>query len=193
MRDTSRQWAESEVGISRDHVARYRFALKHVTGRTLDAACGCGYGSKILLESASSVVGVDASEEAIAWARNYFSGPQFILGRIERAPWEGSFETIVSLETIEHIREPREALEAFRRACTGKLIASVPNENLYPFKAETFARDDSPHFRHYTPEEFQSLLEDAGFTVTGKFCQRDKRQFEVIPGTEGRFMVFVCE
>lgn len=189
----SRQWAQSESGVSRDHVARYRFALRYVTGRTLDAACGCGYGSKILLEGASSVVGVDASEDAINWARDNFKGPHYILGRIEQAPWEGSFETIVSLETIEHIKEPEEALKAFRRACTGRLIASVPNENLYPFKAETFARDDSPHFRHYKPEEFQSLLEVSGFTVTDKFCQRDKHQFEVVRGVDGRFMVFVCE
>lgn len=191
--DTSRQWGHTVEEIKKDHVNRYRFAQQYITGRVLDAACGCGYGSKLLLEKASEVVGVDFSNEAIEWAREFFRGPQFIKGRIEEAPWAGKFETVVSLETLEHLRNPEEALKAFRRACIGTLIASVPNENLYPFKAETFANDDSPHFRHYRPEEFQDLLEWSGFKVVGRFCQVSKQEPEVVKGTDGRYMVFVCQ
>jgi 2-polyprenyl-3-methyl-5-hydroxy-6-metoxy-1,4-benzoquinol methylase len=192
MLDTSRQWGHTVQEIKKDHVNRYRFAERYVTGRTLDAACGCGYGSKILLETASEVVGVDDSIEAIEWAREFFRGPQFIKGRIEESPWSGQFETVVSLETLEHLQEPEEALKAFRRACVGTLIASVPNEDLYPFKAETFANDDSPHYRHYTPEEFQDLLERHGFKVTGKYCQVSKIEPEVVKGTDGRYLIYVC-
>lgn len=192
MLDTSRQWGHTVYEINKDHVHRYLFAEKYVNGRVLDAACGCGYGSKILLESASEVVGVDDSLEAIEWAREFFRGPNFIKGRIEQAPWTGKFETVVSLETIEHLKNPEEALQAFRRACVGNLIASVPNENLYPFKAETFAQDDSPHFRHYTPEEFQNLLESNGFEVVGRYCQVSKQEPEVVKGTDGRYLVYVC-
>jgi 2-polyprenyl-3-methyl-5-hydroxy-6-metoxy-1,4-benzoquinol methylase len=190
--DTSRQWGHTVNEIKKDHVNRYRFAKQHVTGRVLDAACGCGYGSKILLENAVEAVGVDDSIEAIEWAREFFRGPQFINGKIEEAPWTGKFETIVSLETLEHIKNPEEALKAFRRSCIGTLIASVPNENLYPFKAEVFANDDSPHFRHYRPEEFQDLLEWSGFKVVGRFCQVSKQEPEVVKGTDGRYLIYVC-
>jgi hypothetical protein len=152
--DTSRQWGRFEGEIKRDHVNRYRFALDYVTGRTLDAACGCGYGSKI--------------------------------------PWFGEFETVVSLETLEHLEQPEGALEAFRKACKGKLIASVPNEDFYQFKAEVFAKDESPHFRHYRPHEFQDLLEGCGFKVVERFCQKSKQDPEVVKGVDGRYMVFVC-
>jgi 2-polyprenyl-3-methyl-5-hydroxy-6-metoxy-1,4-benzoquinol methylase len=191
--DTSRQWGHTVNEIKKDHVNRYLFAKQHVTGRVLDAACGCGYGSKILLENAVEAVGVDDSIEAIEWAREFFRGPQFINGKIEEAPWTGKFETIVSLETLEHLQNPEEALKAFRRSCIGTLIASVPNENLYPFKAEVFANDESPHFRHYRPEEFQDLLEWSGFKVVGRFCQVSKQDPEVVKGTDGRYLVYICQ
>jgi 2-polyprenyl-3-methyl-5-hydroxy-6-metoxy-1,4-benzoquinol methylase len=191
--DRSRQWGRTVSEINQDHVNRYRFAQRYATGRVLDAACGCGYGSKLLLEAASSVVGVDDSLDAIAWAHEFYRGPQYLKFRIEEAPWVGSFDTIVSLETLEHMRDPKPALEAFRKSCSGVFIASVPNENLYPFKADTFANDDSPHFRHYTPEEFESLVEGVGFKVAGKFCQVSKQDPEIVRGTEGRFLVFVCQ
>jgi len=191
--DTSRQWGHSVDEIKKDHVNRYLFAKTYVTGRALDAACGCGYGSKILLDKATQVVGVDASTEAIEWAREFFRGPQFIRGRIEEAPWSGQFETVVSLETLEHLKNPEEAVKAFRRSCIGTLVASVPNENLYPFKAEVFVNDDSPHYRHYRPEEFQDLLEWGGFKVVGRFCQVSKQEPEVVKGTDGKYLVFVCQ
>ncbi len=99
---------------------------------------------------------------------------------------------MVSLETIEHLKDPRQALEAFRRSCVGTLIASVPNEERYPFKAETFARDESPHFRHYRPEEFEDLLKSCGFKVTERFCQKDKKG-EIYAGSDGMFMIFIAE
>jgi SAM-dependent methyltransferase len=190
--DRSRQWGKSLDEIRPDHIARYRFAKDYVSGRVLDAACGCGYGSKLLMEKASSVVGIDASQEAIDWANEHFQGPHFIHGRIEEAPWTGKFETVVSLETIEHIPNPEDALKAFRKSGE-RLIASVPNEILYPFDAAAFAKDGSPHFRHYTPDEFTALLEGAGFKVLEQYCQVSKQQPMVVPGCHGRYMVFVCE
>jgi hypothetical protein len=166
--DRSRQWGKSLDEIRPDHIARYRFAKDYVSGRVLDAACGCGYGSKLLMEKASSVVGID------------------------EAPWTGKFETVVSLETIEHIPNPEDAIKAFRKSGE-RLIASVPNEILYPFDATAFAKDGSPHFRHYTPDEFTELLEGAGFKVLERYCQASKQQPMVVPGLAGKYMLYVCE
>jgi 2-polyprenyl-3-methyl-5-hydroxy-6-metoxy-1,4-benzoquinol methylase len=190
--DQSRQWVRTPNAARRDHYLRYELAARYASGRVLDAACGCGYGSKILLGNAQLVVGVDASAQAIHWAEEHFQGPYFIQSRIEEEPWTGRFETVVSLETIEHLKDPRPALEAFRRACVGTLIASVPNEDWYPFVAEKFAGDDSPHYRHYRPSEFEQLLRDGGFKVTERFCQLDKLG-DIHAGSEGRFMIFVAE
>ena len=191
MLDRSRQWGRSVSQISKDHVLRYELALRYSTGRILDAACGCGYGSSLLAQT-GVVTGVDYSPDAIDWAEEHFAGPTYLLGRIEDSPWEGRFETVVSLETIEHLPDPSKALKAFREACIGRFIASVPNEEWYPFKPEVFAKDDSPHFRHYTPEQFDELLTGHGFKVLERFCQESKQAPEVHSGTDGRFMVYVC-
>ena len=190
--DASRQWVRSPHLARPDHVKRYELATRYSTGRVLDAACGCGYGSKMLLEAAQLVVGVDSSAQAIQWAEEHFQGPCFIQGKIEEEPWNGRFETVVSLETIEHIKEPKIALQAFRRACVGTLIASVPNEERYPFAAERFAKDESPHFRHYKPLEFEDLLNECGFRVIERFCQKDKKG-EIHAGSDGIFIIYVAE
>ena len=96
------------------------------------------------------------------------------------------------VQSLEHLEDPRPALQAFRKACLGTLIASVPNEDLYPFVAANFARDESPHHRHYRPQEFEDLLKECGFKVTERFCQRDKKG-DIHSGTEGIFLLVVAE
>ena len=146
----------------------------------------------MLLENAQLVVGVDMSAQAIHWAEEHFQGPCFVQGLIEEEPWTGKFETVVSFETIEHISNPKQALEAFRKACIGTFIVSTPNEERYPFRAEKFANDESPHFRHYKPEEFETLLQSCGFKVIEKFCQKDK-QGQIYTGTDGMFLIYRCD
>ncbi len=178
--------------VPNHHRIRYKFAAHQSRGRTLDAACGVGYGTSIIKENVEEVVGVDKGSNAIGWAEKYFPGPKYICGDITKEPWEGQFETLVSLETIEHIQDPSPALKAFRRACTGHLIVSVPNEERYPFKAENFEGDESPHYRHYTPAEFDALLREHDFDVFQRCCQPDKDHPFIEAGTRGMFLIYIC-
>ena len=163
-RTSGRQWGESLSEIRSDHVARYRWAAERVTGFVLDAACGCGYGSSILTESASGVVGVDLSPEAIKWACYYYPGPVYLVGDIQRGFLPGSqFDAVVSLETIEHLPNAYQALKTFARL-SKTLIASVPNENVVAFRKEDHAHDEYPHVRHYTPSQLEDVLVDVGYT-----------------------------
>lgn len=162
-----------------------------VKGRVLDAACGCGYGSKILHDAGNKVVGVDFYPLAVEWATTRFPGPEYLCADISDRPWSGGFDWIVSLETIEHLKYPVPVLKAFREADC-RLVVSTPNEELYKFRPEKFAKDHSPHFRHYTPKEFDDLLAGVGFKVVSRHCQVDKCS-EVTPGTDGIFLVYVCD
>ena len=58
-------------------MARYAFASAFAPGRrTLDIACGTGYGTKLLHDAgAESVCGVDISSDAIAHACKNFDVP----------------------------------------------------------------------------------------------------------------------
>lgn len=191
--NTVRQYGQLEE-IRKDHVNRYNFAANLIPkqSRVLDAAGGCGYGSKIIHDSGSRVCGVDISRDAIAYAEANYSGPGYIVGSILDKPWVGVFDAIVSFETIEHLAEPEKALKLFRDSVDGLFICSVPNEKLYPFAAENFAGDEYPHLRHYTPRELDSALESADFKILDRLCQRTKKS-EVEEGVDGMFLVYVCK
>ena len=186
-----RQLATSLDGIHVGHVERYKFACTLIKGRVLDAACGCGYGSKMMEESGCRVVGVDIDNQTIQHARKHFPGPGYLIGDILDIPWAGRFDWIVSFETIEHLPKAMEALRIFRHHGS-RLIVSSPNQIWYPFDPRKFDGDRYPHVRHYTPDELEERLIAANWKVLSRHCQT-KKKGPVVDGTDGVFMTFVCE
>jgi SAM-dependent methyltransferase len=152
---------ETRAHVVRQHLARYEFAARMVGGRSvLDVACGSGYGSALLKGSgAARVVGLDVSEEAVAYARRRFEMPgvEFVKGSAERIHLNGPFDVIVSFETIEHLHHPEAFLEETVRllAGDGALIVSTP-VRLHG------ALDTKPanphHVREWAVDEFWALL-----------------------------------
>jgi SAM-dependent methyltransferase len=176
--------------IRKDHLNRYYFAAARLPkgSKVLDVACGCGYGSWILHAAGMNVTAVDISEEAIAYAKENYPGPEYLCQKAEDI--EGQWDAVVSFETLEHLDRPEDLLLSIQ---TQRLISSVPNQEKYPFKALHFSEDKYPHKRHYTPAEFESLLETTGHPVGEKFCQKDKKPGEVVPGTDGLFLIYIAK
>ena len=187
-----RQWEPSLFGISAHHVKRYMFAANRVKmfSRVLDAACGCGYGAWLMHSVKGYVDAIDIEGEAIKYGNAYYPGPRYLFADLTKlSPKTLPYDMVVSFETIEHLKEPQTFLRALE---TDTLIASVPNELLYPFKHEAFKGDEYPHQRHYTPSEFEALLDECGFKVAEKWCQTDKELSNVRLGTDGKFLIFVA-
>lgn len=128
--------AERADALAAQHWARYEWAARLVAGRrVLDCSCGVGYGSALLrARGAASVVGVDVSADAIAEAKRRYARPgvEYVCadGTTLSPTGVGTFERIVSLETIEHVTEPRRLLDAFRAVLEpgGVLALSCPND-----------------------------------------------------------------
>ena len=104
-----------------EHFGRYATLARFAKGqRVLDTACGEGYGSWLLKEwGASSVLGLDVSEEAISAARREFSrdGVDFRVadaGDAVSALPAASFDLIACFETIEHVDDPERFLAGLR-------------------------------------------------------------------------------
>ena len=182
-----RQFAESINDIRPDHTARYAFA-SNMLGRksVLDIACGCGYGSWMLYMTGNVVTGVDIDQEAIDYAKRYYEGPTYLCQKAEET--KGEWDVLVTFETLEHLRDPAGLLKAVQAK---QVIASVPNEERYPFRAEMFGMDDYPHQRHYTPAEFDRLFEESGYTVESRHNQGDKMG-KVYPGPNGNFLIYIA-
>jgi SAM-dependent methyltransferase len=145
--------------IAYEHWHRYAFARRFAHGRrVLDVACGEGYGAALLGAVAASVVGVDIDIATIENARStYGDGTRvrFVAASGTSLPLSsGSFEVIVSFETIEHLdaAEQPGMLAEFARVLSpeGVLVISSPNKRLYsdargyvnPFHLHELYRDD---------------------------------------------------
>lgn len=151
---------ESAPGILALHLKRYDFALPWCRGRTvLDAACGVGYGSAHLAEGgAEHVLGVDRSEDAIAYARERYAGPDVefaVADLLELDLPDASFDTVCSFETVEHLPEPERFLAHAARVLRpdGTLVVSTPRVDV------TTDRPENPfHAVELSPADFEALL-----------------------------------
>jgi SAM-dependent methyltransferase len=191
-----RQTAVNLGGIRADHLQRYLWAKQNAKGPILDAACGVGYGSFLFAEDGHEVTAVDVDPGAISFGQTYYGhgNIHWITSDLQGSPWGAcKFKTIVSFETIEHLTSPQIALGLFHDCLDndGKFYCSVPNEEKMPFKPENFAGDQYPHQRHYTPAQFEELLNSAGFDVIHRGTQLTKTS-PVVTGSGGLFLVYTA-
>jgi ubiquinone/menaquinone biosynthesis C-methylase UbiE len=123
---------ETDPGIVALHLKRYAFALPLCSGKdVLDAACGAGYGTAHLAGAARRVVGVDRSEETIAYARRRYAAGNVEFETMDVADLrfeDGSFDVACSFETIEHVPDAKAFLAAIVRVlrADGTFVLSTP-------------------------------------------------------------------
>jgi SAM-dependent methyltransferase len=161
-----------------EHLARYRFAAQLIRGkRVLDAGCGDGYGSAMLAESASEVVGIDIAEDVIRSASAGYTRPNlhFKPMNVEEISLEpASFDAVISFEVFEHIHHPEKLLDGVKAVLKpgGIFVVSTPNGALV-----TSGKPNPYHVREYTLDEFQGILYSR-FPI-GDFSYRRIRQFNL--------------
>ncbi len=169
------------------HLERYEFAARHARPpRVLDLACGVGYGTHLVAARNAAVtgaLGVDLSEEAIRYATERYGSPRvrFRVGDAMRFSDLAGFDTVVSLETVEHLPDPRaffgRLVQLLRPG--GVLVASVPT---------TPSVDVNPHHRHdFSEASFQALA--AAHSLIELACLRQVQPFRpgrILRGAETR-------
>ncbi len=170
-----------------EHIARYAFARRFASGKTiLDAGCGAGYGSAELARAAGTVTGIDLAADAIAFARGSYSmaGLQFLVSSCTVMPFPpNTFDVIVAFEVIEHLADYRAFLDECARVLRhqGLFIVSSPNKRYY---AESRAQTGpNPYHQHeFEPAEFASELNRA-FTNVRLLLQNRVEAFAFHPAT----------
>jgi len=143
--------------IYAEHTTRYIAAKTFVSDRVvLDIACGSGYGTQELAKHAKKVIGVDVSEEAVAYAKEHFAAKNidYLVGSATEIPCENnSIDTLVTFETIEHISEYEKFLQEMKRVLKkgGQAIVSTPNDL-------EFAEGNHFHLHEFQYAELMKLL-----------------------------------
>ena len=153
---------ECEREIWYEHYHRYALAARWCANtRTLDAACGEGYGSAMLAQSAASVEGVDISPQAIAHAQQRYGdlqGVGFQVADCTSLPFgNNEFDRVVSFETLEHLAAHDELLAEFRRVLKpdGYLILSSPDKATYSDGQNTV---NEFHVKELYRDELEALI-----------------------------------
>jgi SAM-dependent methyltransferase len=164
------------------HASRYHFASPYAAARrVLDIACGTGYGMAILRAHARSVVGVDADLDAIRTALREDGGSAALVADGARLPFaDGTFDTVTSFETIEHLRERDRFLAEIRRVLRpeGVCVLSTPNAN---YTDPIDGRPRNPfHVHEYTPDELSGALR-AHFCGVDLLGQELEARFTISP------------
>lgn len=126
-----------EVGgdLRAEHLHRYLFALQYCADKAvLDVACGEGYGSALLAQTARTVVGVDIAEDVVKHASSCYGDAQisFAVGDCQNIPLpDHSVDVVVCFETIEHVADQSRAIAEMKRVLRpdGAIIMSTPDAN----------------------------------------------------------------
>ena len=87
------------------HKARYQFAtqIQEAKGRSLDLACGTGYGTEMLRKAGYNAKGIDISPEAYEFARKSYPQCDFLLEDILKPEiFRNPYQLITMFEAIEH-------------------------------------------------------------------------------------------
>jgi 2-polyprenyl-3-methyl-5-hydroxy-6-metoxy-1,4-benzoquinol methylase len=147
------------------HDLMYREFLVAVENKlVLDIACGCGMGTKMLASRALRVHGYDIDKESIDFAKEHYNALniKYDVGDIKQIPEIDSlFDTVVSVETFEHVEEVEKVISEVYRVLkpNGIWCFTTPNGERYPdHKIVKY------HVKHYTEKELHSLL-DSKFEI----------------------------
>jgi 2-polyprenyl-3-methyl-5-hydroxy-6-metoxy-1,4-benzoquinol methylase len=149
----------------RRHLAVYEWIAARVAGmRVIDMACGEGYGSAMLAQTAASVVGIDANPDAFEHARLRYTGPALSFGRglVECYGEPGCCDAVTFLQTIEHVANPAEVLRHLRSLLAPGGVVYVSTPNLLTIAPVGAEKSDNPwHVREYRAHGFRELCESA--------------------------------
>ncbi len=150
--------------IIQEHRHRYKLSSILSRGKVLDISCGIGYGSQIISEflEVESCIGVDISKEDVDYANLNFKSDktEFVTGDICKLDFpDNSFDTIVSLETLEHIADPKTALKELSRVLksNGLFIGTVP-EASYDEKCERIYGPNPYHLHKFSKNQLFEFL-----------------------------------
>jgi 2-polyprenyl-3-methyl-5-hydroxy-6-metoxy-1,4-benzoquinol methylase len=151
------------------HLSRYEFASQHLSGpRVLDMACGCGYGSHLMATAHpdKQFIGVDIDPSAVEFANEHYQLDNLTFVQADATAFASEpFDTIVSLETIEHLPDLNALFRNFVALSHQHttMIASVPS---------TPTCDGNPHHLHdFTERSFLKRFRAISFAPVSHFRQ----------------------
>ena len=144
-------------------------------GRLLEIGSGLGH-LVAQLEDSFQTYGMDLNHWAVKASRPVVSRTSLETASAQDLPFtDGSFQVVIIKHIVEHLPDPAEALREIGRVTApgGTLILATPNLGslLKPWKGERWiGYQDPTHISLKQPEEWLSLIKEAGFSFKRIFA-----------------------
>jgi len=170
--------------------------------RILDVGCGNGRATSEIAarSSAGTVVGIDASEEMIAYAIGHYrrDNLRFQVADARHLPFHAEFDLVVSFNALHWIPEQDQALRGIGTALKAsgaahlRLVPKGPRKSLEDTLEETrrehrwaryFAGFRDPYL-HLTPNQYAETAEQSGFQVKNLATHDESWDFKSRAGFE---------
>lgn len=136
--------------------------------RVLEVGCGAGYSTKILFEylSPSLFHASDIDPELVTLAQKRVPSIEAAAESIYKLPHQdNSFDLVFTLEVMEHLDHPLDALKEIKRVTNKSAIISVPHEpiwrilNMARGKYLSHLGNTPGHINHWSKRSFKKFLE----------------------------------
>jgi 2-polyprenyl-3-methyl-5-hydroxy-6-metoxy-1,4-benzoquinol methylase len=175
------KWTDSEKSTAHSYLvpATVKILRKQSVRTVLDLGCGNGSFSAVLQSQGFVVVGCDASESGIAFARQAHPSIDFFEHEISQplpSGHGGPYDAVVALEVVEHLMQPRQlvigAYQALRPG--GVLVMSTPFHGYWKNLALALTNGfdnhwhplrDFGHVKFFSRKTLLKLAQEAGFSV----------------------------
>lgn len=153
----------SDNPIHQRHTMAYHAATPYVKGDLLEIGCGQGRGAPILLPYAKKYVALDKHQSAVDSLKKKY--PEIDFRQAIIPPLSGidndSFDTVVSFQVIEHIRDDKAFLKEIHRVMKPGAKALITTPNI----KKSLTRNPW-HIREYTARELEELTREVFSKVT---------------------------
>lgn len=137
-----------------NHIERYQLIKRYCYGSVLDIACGQGYGTYLLSNNPAitDLTGVDSDVDTITHAVTEFDNDNIGWNNADISKYKRQHDTLVSLETIEHLKDLKVFRDMVKRVNPNILIVSFPNKKSTHFNPY--------HFQDLQRHDVNILFED---------------------------------
>lgn len=146
--------------------------------RAIDVGCGNGWTANFIEQRGFEVIGIELSQEGLAFARSNYPNVQFFEGNgyDDLAAMYGQFNVVVCFEVIEHLYDPHLFVRNLYglTSTDGFCVVSTPYHGYWKNLAISFFdgwdRHHMPlrtgeHIKFFSESTLRRLLTEAGFQV----------------------------